>query len=136
MPGRPDLSIMFYWNRRFDLLRCFLKSKLHRMVVTQAELDYVGSITIDRDLMDRAGLLPNEKVLVANIHTGSRFETYVLEGIRGSGTICINGAAARLCSPGDRVIILQFAWMDMGKENPPEPTVVVADHRNLNPREI
>lgn len=118
------------------MLRCFLKSKLHRMVVTQAELDYVGSITIDRDLMDRAGLLPNEKVLVANIHTGSRFETYVLEGIRGSGTICINGAAARLCSPGDRVIILQFAWMDMGKENPPEPTVVVADHRNLNPREI
>lgn len=118
------------------MLRCFLKSKLHRMVVTQAELDYVGSITIDRDLMDMAGLLPNEKVLVADIDTGSRFETYVLEGERGSGTICINGAAARLCSPGDRVIILQFAWLDTGGESPPEPVVIVADDDNLNPREI
>jgi aspartate 1-decarboxylase len=106
------------------------------MVVTQAELDYVGSITIDRDLMDSVGLLPNEKVLVADIDTGSRFETYVLEGSRGSGTICINGAAARLCSPGDRVIILQFVWMDIGKDDPPEPRVVVADDSNLNPREI
>lgn len=118
------------------MLRCFLKSKLHRMVVTQAELDYVGSITIDRDLMDRAGLLPNEKVLVADINTGSRFETYVLEGEPGSGTICINGAAARLCSPGDRVIILQFAWMEIGREGPPEPVVIIADENNLNPREI
>jgi aspartate 1-decarboxylase len=103
------------------------------MVVTQAELDYVGSITIDRDLMDIAGLLPNEKVLVADINSGSRFETYVLEGRRGSGTICINGAAARLCSPGDRVIILQFAWMDIGDEAPPEPVVVTANDMNLEP---
>ena len=118
------------------MFRCFLKSKLHRMVVTQAELDYIGSITIDRDLMDRAGLLPNEKVLIADINTGSRFETYVLEGERGSGTICINGAAARLCSPGDRVIILQFAWMDIGEDPPPEPVVIIADDSNLNPRVI
>jgi len=115
------------------LLRCFLKSKLHRMVVTQAELDYMGSITIDRDLMDIAGILPHEKVLVADINSGSRFETYVLEGQRGSGTICINGAAARLCAPGDRVIILQFAWMDTADEAPPEPVVVTANDENLEP---
>jgi aspartate 1-decarboxylase len=103
------------------------------MVVTQAELDYVGSITIDGDLMALAGLLPNEKVLVADINTGSRFETYVLEGEPKSGIICINGAAARLCSPGDIIIILQFAWMDIEKEGIPRPTVVVADGANLNP---
>ncbi len=118
------------------MLRSFLKSKLHRMVVTQAELDYMGSITIDRDLMDITGLLQNEKVLVADIDTGNRFETYVLEGERGSGIICINGAAANLCDPGDRVIILQFAWIDMDKEPVPAPVVVVADDSNLNPREL
>lgn len=118
------------------MLRCFLKSKLHRMVVTEAELDYVGSITIDRDLMDMTGLLPHEKVLVADINTGNRFETYVLEGERGSGIICINGAAARLCDPGDRVIILQFAWLDTATEPAPAPVVVVADDSNLNPREL
>lgn len=118
------------------MLRCFLKSKLHRMVVTQAELDYMGSITIDRDLMDMTGLFQHEKVLVADIDTGNRFETYVLEGKRGSGIICINGAAARLCNPGDRVIILQFAWIDMDKEPVPVPVVVVADESNLNPREL
>jgi aspartate 1-decarboxylase len=106
------------------------------MVVTQAELDYMGSITIDRDLMDIAGILPYEKVLVADIDTGSRFETYVLEGVRGSGTICINGAAARLCSPGDKVIILQFVWMETEDDAPPEPKVIVADDSNLNPREF
>ena len=118
------------------MLRCFLKSKLHRMVVTQSELDYVGSITIDRNLMDMTGLLLHEKVLVADIDTGNRFETYVLEGERGSGTICINGAAARLCDVGDRVIILQFAWLDIAAQPVPAPVVVVADDSNLNPREL
>ncbi|MCD6588603.1 MAG: aspartate 1-decarboxylase [Candidatus Fermentibacteraceae bacterium] len=118
------------------MLRCFLKSKLHRMVVTQAELDYMGSITIDKDLMDIAGILPHEKVLVADIDTGNRFETYVLEGERGSGIICINGAAARLCSPGDRIIVLQFAWFDMDRDTVTEPVVVVADDSNLNPRKL
>lgn len=118
------------------MLRCFLKSKLHRMVVTQAELDYMGSITIDRDLMDMTGLLPGEKVLVADLDTGNRFETYVLEGKRGSGIICINGAAARLCDVGDKVIILQFAWLDTATEPVPVPVVVVADGSNLNPREL
>lgn len=106
------------------------------MVVTQAELDYMGSITIDSDLLDITGILPNEKVLVADVDTGNRFETYVLKGDSGSGTICINGAAARLCNPGDRVIILQFAWMDIEKEGIPQPVVVVADDSNLNPREL
>lgn len=118
------------------MLRCFLKAKLHRMVVTQAELDYMGSITIDSNLLNMTGILPNEKVLVADVDTGNRFETYVLEGEPGSGTICINGAAARLCSPGDRVIILQFAWMDIEKEGIPPPVIVVADDSNLNPREL
>jgi aspartate 1-decarboxylase len=106
------------------------------MVVTQAELDYMGSITIDRDLMDMADILLHEKVLVADIDTGNRFETYVLEGEPGSGIICINGAAARLCSPGDRVIILQFAWFDMDVDTVAEPVVVVADDSNLNPRKL
>ena len=118
------------------MLRCFLKSKLHRMVVSQAELDYPGSITIDRNLMDMAGLLLHEKVLVADIDTGNRFETYVIEGERGSGTICINGAAARLCDPGDRVIILQFAWLDTDTQPIPAPVVIVADESNLNPLEL
>lgn len=118
------------------MYRCFLKSKLHRMVVTGADLDYVGSITIDRSLMDLAGLMAHEKVLVADLSTGNRFETYVLEGEPGTGTICINGAAARLCSPGDRVIILQFAWLDPEQGPPPEPVVITADDSNLNPEVI
>ncbi|PIE53049.1 aspartate 1-decarboxylase [Candidatus Fermentibacteria bacterium] len=118
------------------MLRCFLKSKLHRMVVTEAELDYMGSITIDSNLLDMTGILPGEKVLVADIDTGNRFETYVLKGEPGSGTICINGAAAQLCHPGDRVIILQFVWLDNRNEPIPESVVVVADDSNLNPREL
>jgi aspartate 1-decarboxylase len=115
------------------LHRCFLGAKLHRMVITEADLDYVGSITIDSDLLDISGILPGEKVLVADLESGRRFETYVLSGERGSGTICINGAAARLVRPGDRAIILQFVWVGSG-EVPPEPRVVVADDENLNPR--
>lgn len=115
------------------LIRCFLGAKLHRMVITEANLDYFGSITIDADLLDMSGILPGEQVLVADLETGERFETYVLEGDRGSGTICINGAAARLVHPGDRVIVLQFVWVGED-EVPPRPRVVVADDRNLNPR--
>ncbi len=112
--------------------RCFLGSKLHRMVITEADLDYVGSITIDRELLDISGILPGERVQVADLSTGSRFETYVLEGPGGSGMICINGAAARLVNPDDRVIILQYVWVN-DDETPPKPRVVVADDRNLNP---
>lgn len=113
--------------------RCFLGAKLHRMIITEADLNYVGSITIDTDLLDMSGILPGERVMVADLESGSRFETYVLEGERGSGIICINGAAARLVHPGDRVIILQYVWVD-GDEAPPKARVVVADNRNLNPK--
>jgi aspartate 1-decarboxylase len=106
------------------------------MVVTQAELDYMGSITVDLDLMEMTGLQQYEKVLVADIDTGNRFETYVIEGQRRSGIICINGAAAKLCDPGDRVIILQFAWLNTEHESVPAPVVVVADDGNLNPRRL
>ena len=112
--------------------RCFLGAKLHRMVITEADLDYVGSITIDSELLDMSGILPGERVLVADLESGERFETYVLEGERGSGVICVNGAAARLVHPGDRAIILQFVWVGEG-ETPPVPRIVVADQRNLNP---
>ncbi len=112
--------------------RCFLGAKLHRMVITEADLNYVGSITIDSDLLDMSGILPGERVMVADIESGARFETYVLEGGRGSGIICINGAAARLVHPGDRVIILQYVWVD-DDEAPPEARVVIADGRNQNP---
>ena len=118
------------------MTRCFLKSKLHRVVVTQAELDYMGSITIDSNLMEMAGMHEYEKVLVADIDTGNRFETYIISGEAGSGTICINGAAAHLSSPGDRVIILQFAWYDISEQNIEKPVVVVADDNNLNPRKL
>ena len=105
------------------------------MVITEADLNYVGSITIDSDLLELSGILPGERVQVADISSGSRFETYVLKGPAGSGTICINGAAARLVTPGDRVIILQYIWID-SDEIPPVPRVVVADENNLNPRKL
>lgn len=112
--------------------RCFLGAKLHRMVITEADLNYVGSITIDSDLLDMSGILPGERVMVADIESGARFETYVMKGERGSGTICINGAAARLVHPGDRAIILQYIWIS-DDETPPKARVVVADDRNKNP---
>lgn len=93
------------------MLRYMLKSKIHRAVVTQAELDYVGSITIDKDLMDAADIVPNEKVTIVNNNNGERFETYVIEGERGSKTICLNGAAARLVQKGDIVIILTYTLL-------------------------
>ncbi len=102
------------------------------MVITEADLNYVGSITIDSDLLDISGILPGERVLVADIESGARFETYVMEGKRGSGVICINGAAARLVHPGDRAIIMQYVWAS-DSEAPPKARVVVADDRNLNP---
>ncbi|MCK5116713.1 MAG: aspartate 1-decarboxylase [Candidatus Aegiribacteria sp.] len=112
--------------------RCFLGAKLHRMVVTEADLNYVGSITIDKDLLDMSGILPGERVLVADIESGTRFETYVMEGDRGSGVICVNGAAARLVHTGDRAIILQYVWIS-DDSAPPKARVVIADDRNLNP---
>ena len=88
-----------------------LKSKIHRVTVTEANLSYVGSITIDEDLIEAANILPGEKVQIVNNNNGARIETYVIAGARGSGVICLNGAAARLVQPGDTVIIMAYAWM-------------------------
>ena len=95
--------------------RIMLKSKIHRAIVTEADLDYEGSITIDEELMEKADLLENELVQVVNINNGERFETYVIKGERGSGTIGLNGAAARLAEPGDLVIIISYALFSEGE---------------------
>jgi aspartate 1-decarboxylase len=110
--------------------RTLMKSKLHRATVTQADLDYVGSITIDRDLMDAADLLPNERVQVLDVTNGARLETYVIEGERGSGVIGINGAAAHLVHPGDIVLIVSFAEFEEDEARAWEPTVVLLDAAN------
>lgn len=107
-----------------------LKSKIHRATVTQAELNYVGSITIDETLMEAAGIYEYEKVQIADVDNGARFETYVIAGEKGSGIICLNGAAARMVSTGDKVIIMCYAQMapQEAKENPPK--VVFVDEKN------
>ena len=107
-----------------------LKSKLHRVRVTQAELNYVGSITIDEDLMDAAGLLENEQVHVVNNNNGERLVTYVIRGARGSGIICLNGAAARRAQVGDVVIIISYAMMTPDEARTHKPTVVFPDDNN------
>ena len=107
-----------------------LKSKIHRARVTQAELNYVGSITIDEDLMDAANLIPNEKVQIVNNNNGARFETYVIRGERGTGTICLNGAAARLAQVGDIVIIMSYAYMEMDEARNYKPLLVFPDTDN------
>jgi aspartate 1-decarboxylase len=113
-----------------DMFLTIMKSKLHRVRVTQAELNYVGSITIDEDLMDAANLLEHEKVQVVNNNNGERFETYVIKGERGSGTICLNGAAARRAQVGDIVIIMAYALMTPEEAKVHKPTVVFPDHNN------
>ncbi len=110
--------------------RRMMKSKIHRATVTDADLHYVGSITIDRDLMDQADLLEYEQVAVVDVDNGARLETYVIEGERGSGSICLNGAAARLVAPGDRVIIISYAEYDAAELEGHEPTVVHVDRSN------
>jgi aspartate 1-decarboxylase len=107
-----------------------LKSKIHRVRVTEANLDYIGSITIDEDLIEAANLIPNEKVTVLNNNNGERFETYVIKGKRGSGVICLNGAAARKALPGDVVIILSYALMDAEEARTFEPCIVFPRHRD------
>jgi aspartate 1-decarboxylase len=107
------------------LLLTLCKSKLHRATVTQANLHYVGSITIDAGLMEAAGILPFERVQVVDVANGARFETYVVEGRRGSGIICLNGAAARLVHVGDPVIIIAYALMTPEEAHAHRPTVVL-----------
>ncbi len=112
------------------MILTLLKSKLHRATVTRADLDYEGSITIDRDLMTAANLLPNEQVDVLDITNGARLTTYVIEGEAGSGEIGINGAAAHLVNPGDLVIICAYAQMEEEKAKTFEPTVLLLDKKN------
>lgn len=112
------------------MFRMMMNSKLHRATVTEADLNYVGSITIDADLLDAAGMLPNEKVHVVNNNNGSRFETYIIAGERGSGVICVNGAAARLVQRGDIVIILSYVYMTNEEARTHEPTVLIMDEKN------
>jgi len=107
-----------------------LRAKIHRATVTEAVIDYVGSITIDRELLDACGIVPGECVLVADMNDGARFETYVFEGEPGSGTICINGAAARLVDVGDEVIIMAFGYMEPGEAASFKPGVVLVDKSN------
>ncbi|MBQ1875227.1 MAG: aspartate 1-decarboxylase [Selenomonas sp.] len=107
-----------------------LKSKIHCATVTEANLQYMGSITIDRDLMDAAGILENERVQVVDNNNGARLETYVIPGERGSGVICLNGAAARLAQPGDIVIIMAYAFFTGDEARTYRPTVVMVDAQN------
>jgi aspartate 1-decarboxylase len=104
-----------------------LKSKLHRVTVTEANLNYIGSITIDKSLMEAANLIANEKVTIVNINNGERLDTYVIEGERGSGVIGINGPAAHKCSVGDIIIIMSYAQMDFDEAKQFQPTVVFPD---------
>lgn len=104
-----------------------LKSKIHRATVTQANLHYVGSITIDEDLMDAANLIEGEKVQVVDIDNGERLETYVIKGVRGSGSIGLNGAAARKVQIGDKIIVISYAQMDFEEAKTFEPWVVFPD---------
>ncbi len=106
------------------------KSKIHRVKITQAELHYVGSITIDEDLMDAANMIAGEKVQIVNVNNGERIETYVIKGERGSGTICLNGPAARRAQLGDVVIIISYGIMDFEEAKTFEPTVVFPDQNN------
>lgn len=111
------------------LLNMF-KSKIHRAKVVEANLNYVGSITIDRELMDAANILPGERVQIVNNNNGARLETYVIEGERNSGMICLNGAAARLVQPGDNVIIIAYCWINEEEAKAFKPSIVFVDEDN------
>lgn len=125
-----------HWNRIFpnspfqSMTISVLKSKIHCATVTEANLHYMGSITIDEDLMDAAGILPHEHVHIVNNMNGERIETYVIRGPRGTGCICLNGAAARKCQVGDEIIIMSYADMTPDEARGWEPTVVFPDESN------
>lgn len=112
------------------MYRTMMKSKIHRATVTEANLNYVGSITIDQDIMDQVDILSNEKVQIVNNNNGARLETYVIAGERGSGVICLNGAAARLVQPGDTVIIIAYAMMDEATSHNYQPKIAIMNEKN------
>ena len=107
-----------------------LKSKIHRAVITEANLNYVGSLTLDEDLMDAANLIENEKIQVVNVNNGERLETYIIKGARGSGIVCLNGPAARKGAEGDIVIVISYALMDFEEAKKFKPTIVFPKEGN------
>jgi len=112
------------------MFRVMYKSKIHRATVTQTELDYEGSITIDARLMEAADILPGERLEIFDLNNGARFSTYAIEGKRDSGTICINGAAARLSEVGDKVIIISYVLLTEEEARTLKPTLILVDERN------
>ncbi|HCF61988.1 MAG TPA: aspartate 1-decarboxylase [Myxococcales bacterium] len=112
------------------MLLFMMKSKLHRATVTGANLNYVGSVTIDRELMDAVGIVENERVQIVNNNNGARLETYVIAGEPGSRAICLNGAAARLVQPGDRVIVIAYAMLSEDEARTHRPKVALLDEKN------
>ena len=112
------------------MILTMLKGKIHKATVTQAELNYMGSITIDKTLMEASKIIENEKVQIVDVNNGERFETYVIPGKRDSGVICVNGAAARLVQPGDKVIIICYAQMDEDEDKKYKPAVVFMNDDN------
>ncbi|MDO5352045.1 MAG: aspartate 1-decarboxylase [Succinatimonas sp.] len=118
------------------MLYTMMHGKIHRATITEANLEYVGSITIDQDLLDAAGILPGEKVQIVNNNNGARLETYTIAGKRGSGVICLNGAAARCAMKGDIVIIIAYAQMDEAEAKALSPKVVLVDEHNAMLKEF
>ncbi|EGL16001.1 aspartate 1-decarboxylase [Paenibacillus chitinolyticus] len=112
------------------MFRTMMKAKIHRATVTEANLNYIGSITIDEDLLDQVDMLPNEKVQIVNNNNGARLETYIIPGPRGTGVICLNGAAARLVQTGDTVIIISYAMMTEEEARRHKPTVAIMGENN------
>lgn len=112
------------------MFRQMMKSKIHRATVTEANLNYVGSVTIDQNLMELVDILPDEKVQIVNNNNGARFETYAIPGPRGSGVVCLNGAAARLVHPGDKVIIISYGFVTEEEARRHKPKIAVMDDQN------
>jgi|TARA_B110000444_G_C18729450_1_gene542558 aspartate 1-decarboxylase len=109
------------------MLITVMRSKLHRLTITQADLNYVGSVTIDEDLLDAAGLVEGEKVQIVNVNNGERIETYTIIGERGSGVVCLNGPAARRCTPGDIIIVVAYGMLTIEEAKTFTPTVIFPD---------
>lgn len=118
------------------MFRTMMNAKIHRARVTEANLNYVGSITIDEDLLDKVGIAPNEKVAIVNNNNGSRFETYVIPGERGSGVLCLNGAAARLVQEGDIVIVISYAMVAEENVKSHKPKVAIMNEENNTIKEL
>lgn len=112
------------------MFRTMMKAKIHRARVTEANLNYVGSVTIDQDIIDKVGILPREKVQIVNNNNGTRIETYVIPGERGTGVVCLNGAAARLVQPGDTVIIVTYAMLSDDELTTFKPKVALMNENN------